>query len=198
MTMFTEDQARAIVAKVVAMSKADDCTATLSGSITGNARFALNNLTTSGIVENTSLEVESAFGKRLGTATVNAFDDAALERTVRRAEELARLAPENPEYLPVGKQTYVVTQTFSPPTAAITPDYRAKVAADSIAACKAANLTAAGYLEDAPTAMARRASSAPPCSTIPAPRARPTATARAGWRATCRTRPASMRPPMCT
>jgi predicted Zn-dependent protease len=149
MTIFTEDQARAIVAKVVRMSKADDCTATLTGSITGNVRFALNNLSTSGIVENTSLEVESAFGKRLGTATVNAFDDAALERTVRRSEELARLAPENPEYLPVSKQTYVVTQTFSPATAAITPDYRAKVAADSIAACHAGKLTAAGYLEDA-------------------------------------------------
>jgi predicted Zn-dependent protease len=149
MTMFTEDQARTIVRKVVALSKADDCTATLSGSVTGNARFALNNLTTSGIVENTSLEVEVAFGKKLGTATVNAFDDAALERTVRRAEELAHLAPENPEFLPVSQQTYVATQTFSPAAAAITPDYRAQVAADSIAACKASKLTAAGYLEDA-------------------------------------------------
>ena len=149
MTIFTEDQSRSIVSKVITLSKADECTATLTGSITGNARFALNNLTTAGIVENTSLEVEVAFGKKLGTATVNAFDDAALERTVRRAEELARLAPENPEYLPVDKQTYLVTETFSAPTAAITPDYRAQVAADSIAACKAAKLTAAGFLEDA-------------------------------------------------
>jgi predicted Zn-dependent protease len=149
MTMFSEDQARSIVTKVVALSRADDCTATLSGSITGNARFALNNLTTSGIVENTSLEVEVAFGRRLGTATVNAFDDAALERTVRRAEELAHLAPENPEFLPVGPQTYVATDTFSPATAAITPAYRAQVAADSIAACKGSKLTAAGFLEDA-------------------------------------------------
>jgi len=149
MTIFTEDQARSIVSKVITLSKADECTATLTGSITGNARFAQNNLTTAGIVENTSLEVEVAFGKKLGTATVNAFDDAALERTVRRAEELARLAPDNPEYLPVDKQTYVVTETFSAPTAAITPDYRAQVAADSIAACKAAKLTAAGFLEDA-------------------------------------------------
>jgi len=85
MTIFTEDQARSIVSKVITLSKADECTATLTGSITGNARFALNNLTTAGIVENTSLEVEVAFGKKLGTATVNAFDDAALERTVRRA-----------------------------------------------------------------------------------------------------------------
>ncbi|WP_158918885.1 TldD/PmbA family protein [Caulobacter sp. S45] len=150
MSIFTEDRARTIVSKVVTLSKADECTASLTGTVTGNARFALNNLTTSGIVENTSLVVEVAFGKRLGTATVNAFDDAALERTVRRAEELAHLAPESPEFSPaVGQQTYLATQTFSEATAAITPDYRAQVAADSIAACKTAKLTAAGYLEDA-------------------------------------------------
>lgn len=149
MGMLTEAEARAILAKVVAMSKADQCTAQLTGSIDGNVRFALNNVSTAGIVSNTDLSVEVAFGKRVGTATINAFDDAALERCVRRAEDLARLAPENPEFVPaVAKQTYVPTATFSPATAAITPDYRAQVAADSIAPCKAAKLVAAGFLQD--------------------------------------------------
>jgi hypothetical protein len=30
---------------------------------------------------------------------VNEFDDASLEKVVRRAEELAQLAPENAEYV---------------------------------------------------------------------------------------------------
>ena len=113
MTLFTEDQAKAILDKVIALSTADDCTATLTGNIDGNIRFALNAVSTSGIVENAQLIVQSAYGKREGTATTNAFDDAALKRVVRAAESLAKLAPENPEYMPpLEKQTYVPSPTM--------------------------------------------------------------------------------------
>jgi predicted Zn-dependent protease len=149
MPIFTEAQAKTILDKVIALSKADECTASLSGGTTGNIRFALNNVSTSGIVDNTELAVQVAFGKRTGTATINEFDDAALERVVRRAEDLARLAPENPEFMPaIGKQAYKPSSTFSAATAAITPEYRAQVAADSIGPCKTEKLIAAGYLED--------------------------------------------------
>lgn len=149
MTILTEEQARAILTKVVALSKADECTAQLTGSINGNIRFALNNVSTSGIVGDSELGVQVAYGKRVGIATINQFDDASLERVVRRAEDLARLAPENPEFVPaVPKQTYKPTDTFSATTAAITPEYRAKVAADSITPCKNQKLIAAGFLQD--------------------------------------------------
>jgi len=149
MGMFTEQEAKAILDKVIALSKADECTATLQGSIDGNIRFALNNISTSGVVSNTDLAVQVAFGKRVGVATINEFDDAALERVVRRAEDLARLAPENPEFVPaISKQTYKASPTFDASTAAITPEYRAKVAADSIDPCKADKLVAAGFLND--------------------------------------------------
>ncbi|KRG72025.1 TldD/PmbA family protein [Pseudoxanthomonas dokdonensis] len=149
MSIFTEEQAKAILDKVIALSKADECTATLTGSVDGNIRFALNNISTSGIVSDADLAVQVAFGKRTGVATINEFDDAALERVVRRAEDLARLAPENPEFMPaIDKQAYTASPTFSDSTAAITPEFRAKVAADSIAPCKAEQLIAAGFLED--------------------------------------------------
>src|SRR3546814_6046289 len=147
--MCTEQEAKAILDKVIALSTADECTATLEGSIDGNVRFALNNISTSGVVDDSNLAVQGAFGKRVGTATINEFDDAALKRVVQRAEELAKLAPENPEFVPaIGKQDYKPSPTFTAATAAITPEYRAKVAADSIAPCKAENLVAAGFLSD--------------------------------------------------
>lgn len=150
MSFPTEEQVKAILAKTVALSKADECTATMSGATEGNIRFALNNVSTSGIVTDTELAVQVAFGKRVGIATINEYDDAALLRVVRRAEDLARLAPENPEFMPaVDKQTYVASPTFSPATAAMTPEDRAKVAAASIGPCKAENLIAAGFLNDA-------------------------------------------------
>ncbi|HVI59747.1 MAG TPA: TldD/PmbA family protein [Luteimonas sp.] len=149
MSILTEAECKAILDKVIALSKADECTAQLTGSIDGNIRFALNNVSTSGIVSGVDLAVQVAFGKRTGTATINSFDDASLERVVRRAEELARLAPENPEFMPaVEKQAYKPSNTFNAATAAITPEFRAQVAGDSIAACKAEDLVAAGFLQD--------------------------------------------------
>src|SRR3970040_1594028 len=125
MSMFTEQEAKAILDKVIALSTADECTATLQGSVDGNIRFALNNISTSGVVSNTDLAVQVAFGKRTGVATINEFNDAALERVVRRAEDLAKLAPENPELVPaIGKQEYRPSPTFDATTAAITPEYR--------------------------------------------------------------------------
>ena len=149
MSIFTEEQAKAILDKVIKLSVADECTATLTGSVDGNIRFALNNVSTSGIVSDAQLIVQAAFGKREGIATINEFDDAALERVVRRAEDLARLAPENEEYMPaLEKQVYKPSPTFNASTAAISPDLRAQVAADSIDPCKANKLIAAGYLSD--------------------------------------------------
>ncbi|MEO8011324.1 MAG: DNA gyrase modulator, partial [Dokdonella sp.] len=149
MSMYTQEQAKAILDKVIALSKADECTATLTGSIEGNIRYARNSVSTSGIISDAQLGVQVAFGKRVGSATVNEFDDASLERVVRRAEELARLAPENPEFMPaIEKQTYTATKTFIEKTAEITPEYRAQVAADSIEPCKKEKLVAAGFLSD--------------------------------------------------
>jgi predicted Zn-dependent protease len=149
MSIYTEKDAQAILNKVVALSKADECTATLDGSITGNIRYALNNVSTSAIVSNAELQVQVAYGKRSGIATINEFDDASLARVVARAEELAHLAPENPEFMPaIDKQNYKPTATFVERTAAITPEYRAQVAADCILPCRANKLVAAGFFED--------------------------------------------------
>jgi len=149
MSMMTQDEAKTILDKVIALSKADECTATLSGSTDGNIRFARNDVSTSGVVSDVSLGVQVAFGKRVGVTTINEFSDAALARVVRRAEELARLAPENPEFVPaVEKQRYTPSATWNESTAAITPAQRAEVAQSSIAPCRKADLVAAGFLVD--------------------------------------------------
>jgi predicted Zn-dependent protease len=149
MGIFTEQEAKTILDKVIKLSKADECSAQLTGSITGNIRYALNSVSTSGIVDDTQLAVQVAFGKRVGSATVNEFDDKSLEKVVRRAEELAKLAPENPEFMPtIDKQEYKPSETFSSKTAGVTPEYRAEVAAACIEPCKKDKLVAAGFLSD--------------------------------------------------
>jgi len=87
--------------------------------------------------------------KKTGTATVNEFDDISLEKVVRRAEELAQLSPENPEYMPVlDAKTFEEAITYNAGTAAMTPDVRAEMVLKSLNAAKEAKLEAAGFLEN--------------------------------------------------
>ncbi|MBS1610519.1 MAG: TldD/PmbA family protein, partial [Bacteroidetes bacterium] len=107
MPILTKEEAQALLKKVLGYSKADECEVNLNGSENGNIRYALNAVSTSGGVSQNQLVVQSAYGKKSGVATINEFDDASLEKVVRRSEELAKLAPDNPEYVSVlGPQTY--------------------------------------------------------------------------------------------
>ena len=107
MTILTQEQTKHICDRVLSFSKADECIVTVNGSRNGNIRFARNQVSTAGLADDTNIAVTVAFGKRQGTATINEFDDKSLEKVVRRAEDLARLAPENPEFTPaVAKQEY--------------------------------------------------------------------------------------------
>ena len=147
--MLTKEEAKTIIDKVLSYSKSDEMSVNLSGGRTGNIRYARNAVSTSGESVNQSLSVTSVFGKQAGTATINEFDDASLEKTVRRAEEVARLAPENPEYMPMlGPQTYLNTDPYAESTAKMDPNYRAQATFDSLDPCRKKNLVAAGYMED--------------------------------------------------
>lgn len=149
MALLTKSEAKAILEKVLGYSKADGFESNLNGNVGGNIRYARNTVTTSGIASDTTLIAQSNFGKKMGTATINEFDDASLRKVVRRSEELAKLAPENPEFVEVlGPQEYLTSKTYFQSTANITPEYRAQAAANSIKPSKEKNLVAAGFLED--------------------------------------------------
>ena len=149
MKFLRQEETKAICDRVMSYTKADECIVTINGAREGNIRYARNNVSTAGLVENTTLAVAVAFGKRQGTVTVNEFDDKSLQKAVRMAEDLARLAPENPEFMPaVGKQGYKNSPTFSQATAAIDPEFRAQTAAYSIEASRKNKLVCAGFFSD--------------------------------------------------
>ncbi|GAA4378877.1 TldD/PmbA family protein [Hymenobacter koreensis] len=157
MAILSKDDANTILKKVLSFSKADECEVTLNGQNGGNIRTARNMVSTSGAVDNVALTVESRFGKRSGIATCNEFDDNTLRRTVQRAEEIARLAPESPEYMPLlGAQQYLAPNAFAQNTANITPDFRAKQAGASISLCDQKKLSSAAFLEDTTGFVAKR------------------------------------------
>jgi predicted Zn-dependent protease len=149
MALMSKDEAQTLLKKILAFSKADECEVSLNGREGGNIRYALNAVSTAGDISTTGIAVTSVFGKQAGTATIDEFSDAALERVVRRSEELAQLAPANPERMPMlGPQTYAEPIEYNADTAAMTPDTRADMVAKSLEVTRDASLTAAGFLEN--------------------------------------------------
>ena len=149
MAIYTKEEARKIMEKALSFSTADSCEISLGGSNSGNIRYARNTVSTSGYSSNQNLSVTSSFGKKSGSATIDEFDDASLQKVVQRAEELAKLSPENPEFMaPLGPQSYDESAGFIEATANITPEYRAQVAASSINPAEAKDVTSAGFLND--------------------------------------------------
>lgn len=149
MAIYSKEEAKAIMEKALQFSKSDGCEVNLSGDNSGNIRYARNTVSTAGARSNQQLVVQANYGKKVGTATIEEFDNASLEKVVRRAEELAQLSPESEEFMPpLGPQVYDDSKTHIDKTAAISPDYRAAVAAASIQPAKAKNVTAAGFFED--------------------------------------------------
>jgi predicted Zn-dependent protease len=149
MAIYSKDEAKQIMDKALSFSNADTCEVNLNGSNAGNIRYARNTVSTAGYQNNQTLVVQSSFGKKVGVATIDEFDDSSLEKAVRRSEELAKLSPENPEFLePLGQQEYKESKQYFDSTANISADYRAQAAASSIEPARAKDVTAAGFLND--------------------------------------------------
>lgn len=66
-----------------------------------HVRFSRNEVTTSGEVDQGNLAVTVMLGQRAATSTSNQTDAASMKALVERTVRLARLAPEDPELMPV-------------------------------------------------------------------------------------------------
>ena len=144
---FSEDQARSICQRALSFSTADQARVNLSSAVDGNTRFAQNQMSTSGDIQNSTLTVSSAFGKQVATATTNRFDDASLREVVQTSERLARLVPEDPEYLgELGVQSYPESRSFFASTANLEPEARARAITAVTAPSADRNLISTGFL----------------------------------------------------
>ncbi len=147
--ILSPDEAKKILDKVLSMSKADEDEVTLAGGHSSHLRFAVNAVTTSGTSENLTLSIRNTFGKRSGSYSVNQFDEKSLENAVRKSEEIAQLAPEDPEFVPaLGPQKYEKVDAFDEETRNVSPDFRAQAAAVSIRSSEEKNLVSAGFITD--------------------------------------------------
>lgn len=146
--ILSEADARNLTQKIIGLSKADSCCVTLSGSDERHIRFAQNMATTNGAPGSINVSVESHFGQRSGSASGTDLSDDALAALVAAAEETAKRAPDNPEFMPpLGPQKYSQGAGFSSITEGTTSSQMAAAIQPVLQQAEAKKLQTAGFLQ---------------------------------------------------
>ncbi len=153
--LLTEKEARTVTEKMLSFVKANDATVSVSSEETAHIRFAENSFLTSGKRENRGANVTVWIEGRRGSSSTNNLDESSLRQAVEQAEQIARLAPVDPEYIPtLGAQTYRPTGGFVEATANISPAARAKAVGSILAESEKAKIIAAGFYQSQAAAAA--------------------------------------------
>jgi predicted Zn-dependent protease len=118
-------------------------------------RFAANEVTTAGSVDDLRIHITSRGNGRSGSVTLNDPDPEHLKKAVARSEELMAIAPVDPEFIEgLDKQKYPSIKGFHPETAkAGAADRRAGVKA-ALDLARNSKLAASGLSENGASASA--------------------------------------------
>ncbi len=147
--VLSREDAQAIAERAMRFSKADGIDVNLGSNHNTNVRFADNQMSTAGSLTDAGLVVQSWFGNKHAVVTTNDLSEASIRRCVEQSEVLARLAPEDPEAMPLlERQQYQrVDAAYSTATEAIGAAERAQAAMTALGpARRAGDLKAAGFL----------------------------------------------------
>ncbi len=143
----SDSKFQSIAERVLNIAQADDVFVTLSDSQESTLRFANNQAVQNVSAHRPNLSVSASFGGQSGTATTNQFDAASLTKVVRKAEDIAKLTPVDPEYLPtIGSQAFVEVPSYRQSTASASPMSIAKRVKPVIDQCMQYGLIGAGVL----------------------------------------------------
>ena len=164
--LLSREECEAIAKRALSFATVDEIRVTITGGSEGNTRFARNQVSTSGDNYNVVVSVRAGIGAfvppaqqptapneprrgmKVGFATTNRLDDAALRDVVQTAERLAKLAPEDPEALPeLPTAQLPQSQAWADSTAALDPAGRAEAVRKVTEPSRAAGTVSTGYLE---------------------------------------------------
>ncbi|MDQ3194760.1 MAG: TldD/PmbA family protein [Bacteroidota bacterium] len=148
--LLEKEEAGNLIKKILSYSKAESATAYLDGSNSLNLRFALNTVSTCGAINSISANIISNFGKRSGTVRITSVEDEIIEKGVRQSEEIARLSPENEEFMPpLEKQDrYLEVNEFFENTDKLVPQNISDKVSYTLNKAIDKDLQAAGYFEN--------------------------------------------------
>ncbi len=146
MPILSPEDARALAKRILALAKTEEAEVSLSGGPRANLRFAANTVTTSGHSDDLDVNYTAYVGRRRASASANQTDDATLKHIVEQAERLARLAPEDPEHMPLlGPQQYQPSRGYVAATANLSPKERSDAAGRALRTAVDKKLVGAGF-----------------------------------------------------
>lgn len=123
-----EKEAQAICEKAIAFSEAEHVQVNLNGVHSASTRYANGEITQNVARNQVTLRVTCAYGNRVGQCSTNRLDTESIRDAVKRAEEMARVAQPDTEFLPPPEPTtYRPVQAYADNTAHATPEDRARV-----------------------------------------------------------------------
>jgi predicted Zn-dependent protease len=118
------------LAMVLGLGKAagaDETEVQLDETIDELTRFANNAIHQNVAGRGFAVSIRTVVDRRTARTTTNCLDQDSLRQAVESSLQLAHSQPKSPRLLPMpGKQRYRVTRRFSPETAALTPEARAR------------------------------------------------------------------------
>ena len=147
-SLITQDEALALIDFAIAQSQADGVFVSLNACETGLSRFSENQISQNVRKNTFSLSVTSYFGKRSASASTTELDRDAIALAVKRAEDLASIAPEDPEWVELlPEQTYQERQpAFDRATATLSPLRKGKIIQQVCSLSKDAGVNGSGTL----------------------------------------------------
>lgn len=147
-TILGEDQALSLIEKVIKQSEAEGVFVSLSAGEESLSRFSENQISQNISKTEFKLTIVSYFKTRSASASTTDINPEAIKAAILRSEELARIAPEDPEWVPLLEpQVYEQrTPAFDERTATISPLERGKIVQQVCALSAQANTNGSGTL----------------------------------------------------
>ncbi len=144
------ERAKEICERALSFASADESEVLLQGGMSALTRYANNRIEQNVNERGYSVSVRCVFGKKVGRASTNMFDDESLKKTVLAAELVAKFQKEDDTLLPMpGMQEYQEVENYVEATADYSPADRAEIVSDIINHCRTeVGLTAAGIFSN--------------------------------------------------
>ncbi len=145
--MYTREEAKAIVDKVLNMAKADAVEVNLTGGERSGTRWANSSITTNLVQYDRQLTVTVRVGQKSASANTREFSDAGIQKMIDEALAEAAKANDNPN-LPalLGPQEYIPVEGALPSVIAYGPAERARMVKDSIDLAEKMGVLGAGFI----------------------------------------------------